>query len=83
MQIFSGAHTDILFSGYRVSFPRVMSGALPVFPLYANMSLFVAVVLVADVGLWVIFCSLSNTVRYRANICSPTSEGVGQSQLPY
>jgi len=83
MQIFSGAHTSLLFSGYRISFSRVISGAIPLFPLHAIMCIFVAVVLVAHVGLWVEFCSLSNTVRYRANICSPTSEGVGQSQLAY
>jgi hypothetical protein len=83
MYIFSGAHSSLLFSGYQLSFPRLMSGALPLFLLYANMCLFVAVVLVAHVGLWVIFRSLSNTVRYRANICSPTSEGVGQPQLAY
>ena len=48
MQIIPGAHTSLLFSGYRISFPRVMSGALPLLPLYAIMCLFVTVVLVAS-----------------------------------
>jgi hypothetical protein len=43
----------------------------------------VTFVLVAHSGLWVIFCSLSSTVRYGAGICRPTSEGVGQFQLAY
>ena len=47
-----------------------------------QLYVFLEMVLVADSNLWVTFCAVVNTVRYKVIAIVLQVKGVGQSQLP-